>query len=739
MSGTVPGTSIPWSGVNAAGAAAGASAAEVVTRLVAPGVAIEAVEPLRDAAVAAAEAASENRAAAEAAAETAGAAQQGAVGAATAAVNASTAADTARLTAEAAAAAAMLNQGMFPTVSAGLSATADGGYFTVPGTGSIYATLYRKESGVAVLIGNYYSREGVDAAVAAEAAARAGVIQQTPAVSVSGIDVSLMGLDQFGRAAPFQATDGRLIQPNASGTFERVPLRSEVEDLAADAATEAAEDAVGDEAAAREAVIAQITDVVVGGVTTYIGALDSEGKFAPLMDAAARHVQALASGEFERVPTRAEVAEIAATVVPTPPAEPTPTYAYNDAAFSYVPTARTHLHILLQMGQSNSNGTNGTTEALVAATPLYASDALMLEGGVRQQGTVRTSFVPLVETTTSTQRETAASGIINHLIAKLDADGLARQKFCTINFGAGGREIAELGRGWLIYQRFLATLANTVSLAKAQGWTPIVRFCDWMQGEADMSRGTQMGDYAARVTTLQRWLSEDVRAITGQREEVIMIITPIANTSDNPIRTTTFDHRIWEAYRLLRSHPYVRFAPPIYPLPYCDNIHLSCVGQNRRGIGVSRVIYEDFFRYGWRGFYPERIRWTGATTIQADFTVPEGGNLVMDTSGAVVSTTGLPGYLGFRFTDGTGSPPTITGHNISGRSLTLTLSAPPAGYGSCILAYASQRNADNTTDQDGPLIGARGCLRGSTSRTSLYDGAVNHIWCPHFIHDIGRP
>ncbi|QAY77932.1 hypothetical protein [Sphingosinicella sp. BN140058] len=57
--------------------------------------------------------------------------------------------------AEIAADAAALNADMYPTTAAGLAATTNGQYFTVPGAGSVYATLYRNDAGAATIVADY--------------------------------------------------------------------------------------------------------------------------------------------------------------------------------------------------------------------------------------------------------------------------------------------------------------------------------------------------------------------------------------------------------------------------------------------------------------------------------------------------------------------------------------------------------------------------------------------------------
>ena len=62
---------------------------------------------------------------------------------------------------------------LYPTTAAGLADVAEGEYFTVPGDGPTYATLYRKVAGAASAINTYPTKAALDTAVSAAAASAA--------------------------------------------------------------------------------------------------------------------------------------------------------------------------------------------------------------------------------------------------------------------------------------------------------------------------------------------------------------------------------------------------------------------------------------------------------------------------------------------------------------------------------------------------------------------------------------
>lgn len=110
--------------------------------------------------------------------------------------------------------------------------------------------------------------------------------------------------------------------------------------------------------------------------------------------------------------------------------------------------------------------------------------------------------------------------------------------------------------------------------------------------------------------------------------------------------------------------------------------------------------------------------------------------LVLDTSGSIINPDGLGAGLGFVCDNRTNSPPEITAVAVSSTTtVDLTLSKPFTNRCGRI-GYAIKRN-DGNTEQDGPLVGARGCLRDSTTHESLYETGVTHPnWCPAFIIEI---
>lgn len=185
----------------------------------------------------------------------------------------------------------------------------------------------------------------------------------------------------------------------------------------------------------------------------------------------------------------------------------------------------------------------------------------------------------------------------------------------------------------------------------------------------------------------------------------------------------------------------MRLAGPTYPYPFIDGLHLTCRGQNGMGQMLARVSASEGFGQGWRPVRPTKWYWTSATqfTVEFDMMVPP---LVIDTSGAVVSTAGLAS-AGFMFRD----PAAITINSVTvgnvpyygtGMALQFTLASAPTGRRPQ-LGYAIARGATQTgayPGNSGNPDGMRGLLRDSAADVNLYDSATQANWAPSFVIDL---
>lgn len=405
-------------------------------------------------------------------------------------------------------------------------------------------------------------------------------------------------------------------------------------------------------------------------------------------------------------------------------------YSAGEQSVYYHESRDETAYIFANHGQSNAQGYNATDGALIGDTALYPDHALMLSGGVRRTAGGRgTSLVPLVEAGSGPLKSTAMSGWVNHFIR--DHEAALGFKPVVVGFvpAIGGLPYMGLMRGTAAYTAFCEALEDAVRLLRRRGYWRIVTVFAWTQGEHETSSvaGMTRGRYLSQLKHLYRTMAADVAARTGITESPVMLVDQTALT----VGSDPWAMPVREAQGAIDGWCGVRLAGPIYCYPHVAedvDLHLTSQGQTRRGQQLARATLEEVLGAGWRGVRPAAAYRIAADQIRIDFDA-QTGPLVLDTTGAVITVAGNANH-GFRFRDGSGSPPTITGVAVSGLSVTITLSGSPAGPRPQI-GYAIERNAGSS--DGGPVNGARGTLRDSSAHESLYGDADQSNWCPAFI------
>ncbi|WP_312781997.1 hypothetical protein [Brevundimonas sp.] len=519
------------------------------------------------------------------------------------------------------------------------------------------------------------------------------------------------------------------------------------------------------------------------------GLQDREGRFAPIMDVDRRLVQIAEDGELERVPTARDLGGMAE-----------PGFGYIDGhapvevvidvatrrvlsfwtaeqkqyrlgeggvfdlvagaggvaasepltyrAQAWAPFNRTAIHtaqdevcyIRVLMGQSLATGQTSSGDAIIAATPLYPDHALMLDGSANEGprrliGMGATGFVPLVEKNNGAvnpAKETPASAWANTLTRDVEAATGRRITTLTIVAAQGAQAYAGLKRGQPAWTAMLEALDQAARLCRAQGLIPVVTAGAWLGSEGDADTGqTTPATVERQLKQMARHFAADAQARTGQAEPPVLLVCQCAYTPAADIWARDVQMGAVRA----DGQEGVRLAGPHYQHPYSDSIHLNALGYNRLGQDLARLELAEWFGTGGRAIKPVNAYWASTTEVVIEFDAPT-YPLVIDTSGAVVNTTGLTASAGFVFDDRSGAAPAVSSVAVlANRSLKLTLASAPTGRSGRI-GYAVARTSGTS---DGPVSGARGLIRDSTSVTSIYGGEPSRNWCPAFILEIGKP
>jgi hypothetical protein len=376
-------------------------------------------------------------------------------------------------------------------------------------------------------------------------------------------------------------------------------------------------------------------------------------------------------------------------------------------------------------GQSLGNGFG--SQPVLSTTQAYNNKMLNTGVNANSSGAAFTGLVPLVETLVpdplegANQGETIASGMTNQLSSQLASSGSVG---CSLDFtvsdsATSGRSIAEISRGTTFYGWNLSQITAIRGYALAAGKTFRAKALCLIHGEADtaFSSATYLND----VLTLLANFNTDVAAITGQTEEIKLLICQQNSWTKNPATQPGADVPMAQYLIAVQNPTKVAFTTPKYHLPYGDGVHLTAAGERWLGEYYGKA-YDYFILRGYNRLplYPISATISGAV-ITATFNVPS-APIVFDTT--LVSN---PGNFGFEYFDNSGAPPAISNVAISGNTVIVTLASVPTGSARRFrYAYTGTSGANA-----GATTGPRGNLRDSDPYPSLY-GNTLYNWCPAF-------
>lgn len=408
-------------------------------------------------------------------------------------------------------------------------------------------------------------------------------------------------------------------------------------------------------------------------------------------------------------------------------------------------------------GQSNV-GAYASAGAAIATSPIYPGRALMPETGVKlfdealETTTPRRLFgrmANLVETLTANTSETIASGFVNHLIKGLD-DAVPGNgaRIATFVANRGASSLAQISPGSATFRALIAGVQMTAEAEAAAGRRVVVPGVLFMQGESNLDASGF--EYADQLERYRRTLEAEVQRVTGQADSVVLFV----GQTNAVAGYLPLDRQAIQLCQVdaAQRYPFIRLAGPVYALPMESSsdapsslVHKSPIGANRMGQMFARAVQAEIFGRGWSTFAPYDARFVSTTVLELRYRVPV-RPLVIDTTGDV-AISGMATTRGFDVLEAnapapnqTSTPPTFastrigiasvatfkTNPNLGEDAVRITLSAAPVSPWVHV-AYALRRDDPNST-QDGPVSGARGCIRDSAAQASLYDAHANHNW-----------
>ena len=420
--------------------------------------------------------------------------------------------------------------------------------------------------------------------------------------------------------------------------------------------------------------------------------------------------------------------------------------------------------LIIATGASTVNGETGngadTGEPLVADTAMFPSNVFTHSNGPRTWlndnpgDTTSPVLIPLVERVEGTLKETLCSGCANVVAARHLADFGKVPNIVTFVAATGNRSVQMIGRGTPTYNALIKQARLTVATIRASNPNARIRVAGvlWSPGEVDHYNWMDIDRAKTNVLTWYRNFDSDMRLITNCLDQTPLMIIQPGWVSDN---TKPFDQPARQACVELDGVEGIKLVGPDYFAQRDGVIHLSNVGYNQIGQLAGHAIYDQVFGMGWRAPKPVAVYRVednvvdvgGVPTHYPRWRFEFGGMgsaIVQDNTGNVVVGAGLPAQ-GILAVDSTGANLSVRDIIFSGRSITVELTAVPAGrnitfaFGT-FRAFPPDPAPQPTPFQDGPVYGARTIFRNSRTYDNLYfPGDVTKAiapWVPGFIQRV---
>ncbi|GAB7534606.1 hypothetical protein BGC_08160 [Burkholderia sp. 3C] len=336
------------------------------------------------------------------------------------------------------------------------------------------------------------------------------------------------------------------------------------------------------------------------------------------------------------------------------------------------------------------------------------------------------AFVPLIETTSGDKSETPTSGTLDMISQLTEQENLQPHRESGARLlgsapGEGSKEIAELSAPGLYYRQLLRDVRNGKRLADAAHDTYGVAAITWTQGEADDSAQTPIGAYEDALRALRRDVDRDVKAISGQQQDVEMVTYQLASNKsfDQP-----YPHIALALLRASHDDPHIHLAAPMYIFRYVDGRHTD--NKSTRWMGayyglvIKRVVVDH---RPWQPLEPTAWHRDGRV-VTVRFNVPA-PPLRWDTRQVAVNQN-----YGFDLRAQNGRPLPIASVEISGPDTVTIVADEPVPTG------AQLQYAFVGAGRAGSQYGPRGNLRDSQGDFIRFDDGTESLrldnWCVIF-------
>ena len=270
------------------------------------------------------------------------------------------------------------------------------------------------------------------------------------------------------------------------------------------------------------------------------------------------------------------------------------------------------LNLYIAYGQSNSIGVSATPTTSVSDTTYGAGKDYGRDGRELRAG--GSSWVDLTYPPTlidfslhaSTEmsepmRAHTREGFLKRALSIVNRAQIAktgeRHRYQAICLGHTGYPYSQLIKGTNTYTNLISAVTKIVANATASSLTTIIRPVCWIHGEADFAASGS--GYAAGLATLQADLNTDLKAISGQSQNIPMLISQQSNFAISGFSPFSIVYPVLDQLQAHIGNPAtVVLAGPMYAAENIDSGNLHYKGPqvvrwaNGFGNALSKMVVD---------------------------------------------------------------------------------------------------------------------------------------------------
>lgn len=394
-----------------------------------------------------------------------------------------------------------------------------------------------------------------------------------------------------------------------------------------------------------------------------------------------------------------------------------------------LPALTSVCNIYLWYGQSNSTGTSSNRLFSVSDPTFGAAKVFGLDGRQSRDGTTLTwadlsyppsvlNFTPLAATEINEPfrartREVSFFKAMERVnAAQISATG-ERHRAVVATFGHTGYTLARLIKTENAYTNLINGLTEIMVDVAAAGLTGIVRGVVYIQGEADFA--SSGSGWASSVTTLQSNLNTDIKAVTGQSQNVPLFLSQQSNfcASTSAPYAGTIPYPVLDQLSAHNGTSVILTGPMPGETISNNNFHYYGHQAQLNGVAIGNALAAVVVNaQTWNPVRPKTIS-RSSNLVDIEFWTPSGA-VVLDTTYASNTSDGFYGF-DFRQTGGTTTLQSVT--QLNSTTLRFTLSGAPNGTTPRI---RGGRNPNAGAAVAGLRTGARVCLRDTSSTDASF-------------------